>query len=95
MHLNFPEVLERTKDYLLKLQCLEDDDTIEVDSTTLASVNEIAADVRKELNGKLLYSSQMSFQRAFNSWLNFSTRRCGGRNQDSHFQHPKPIHRPS
>lgn len=52
MHLNLPEVLERTKDYLLKLQSLEDDDMIDVDSTTLGSVGEFAAEVRKELNGE-------------------------------------------
>lgn len=56
MHLNLPEVLERTKDYLLKLQRLEDDDMIEVDSTTLGSVGEIAAEVRNELNGEQLFS---------------------------------------
>jgi len=52
MHLNLPEVLERTKDYLLKLQCVEEDDRIQVDSTTLGSMGEVAAEVRKELNGE-------------------------------------------
>lgn len=54
MHLNLPEVLERTKDYLLKLQCVEEDDRIQVDSTTLGSMGEVAAEVREELNGEQL-----------------------------------------
>lgn len=57
MHLNVPEVLEHTKDYLLKLQRLEDGDMIEIDSTTLGSVGEFAAEVRKELDGEQVLCS--------------------------------------
>jgi len=52
MHVNLPEVLERTKDYLLNLQCLDDDEMIQVDPTTLDSIGDVAAEVRKELNGE-------------------------------------------
>lgn len=57
MHLNVSEVLERTKDYLLKLQRLEDGDMIEIDSTTLSSVGEFAAEVRKEVDGEQVFCS--------------------------------------
>ena len=69
MRINLPDVLERTKDYLTTLQALEDDDAIEVDSSTLDSIGQMAAEVRRELNGGHPYNYLASFTAIWNEPL--------------------------
>lgn len=53
MHLALPDVLDRTRDYLARLQSIEGEDMVEVDPTVVDAVGEMAAEVRQELKGGL------------------------------------------
>ena len=52
MHLDLPDLLDRTKEYLTSLRSIEDDDMIEVNPTVLSLVGDMAAELRQELNGE-------------------------------------------
>ncbi len=71
MHLDLPDVLQRTKGYLETLQTIEDGDSIGVDSTTIRYIKHMAGKAGQELHGMvhLFVPTPTSFEQRIDDLL--------------------------